>query len=93
MRTSQVDAVPPKKTGGKKKKKKVKAAEVVVEVKPPRIVFNVFNTQYDVIKEVGRREYNWKLSNKDPWYTQIEWDIIWADVAPNLERWKEMKPF
>jgi tubulin polyglutamylase TTLL6/13 len=53
----------------------------------------VFNTQYDIIKEVGRREFNWKLSNRDPWTTQIEWDIIWADVAPMLERWKEMKPF
>ena len=58
-----------------------------------RIVFNVFNTQYDVIKEVGKREFNWKLSNKDPWTTQIEWDIQWADVAPMLSCWKDMKPF
>lgn len=62
-------------------------------MKPQRVVFNVFNTQYDVIKEVGRREYNWKLSKRDPWNTQIEWDIIWCDVAPMLDRWKEMKPF
>jgi hypothetical protein len=68
IRASQAEALPPKKGGTKKKKKKVKPQEVV-EVKPPRVVFNIFHTQYDVIKEVGRREYNWKLSNRDPWTT------------------------
>ena len=64
-----------------------------MEPKPLRIVFNVFNTVYDVIKDVGKKDFNWKLSNRDPWNTQIEWDVQWADVAPCLERWKEMKPF
>ena len=52
-----------------------------------------FNTIYDIIKDTGKKDFNWKLSNRDPWVTQIEWDIQWADVAPALERWKEMKPF
>jgi len=45
------------------------------EEKPMRVVFNVFNTIYDVIKEVGKKDFNWKLSQRDPWNTQIEWDI------------------
>lgn len=49
----------------KKKKKKPKEPEK----KPERIVFNVFNTQYDIIKDTGKRDFNWKLSHKDPWYT------------------------
>lgn len=79
-----------------KKKKKKKKAQEPVEVeppKPPRIVFNIHNTIYDVIKEVAKRDFNWKISHKDPWNTYIEWDIQWADVAPMLEKWKEMKPF
>jgi len=46
-----------------------------------------------VIKEVGKKDFGWKISSKDPWNTYIEWDIQWADVAPMLEKWKEMKPF
>ena len=42
VRASQAEALPPKKPANKKKKKKV--VKEVVEVKPPRIVFNVFNT-------------------------------------------------
>ena len=49
----------------KKKKKKLK----VLEQQPIRIVFNVFNTQYDIIKDTGKRDFNWKLSLKDPWST------------------------
>lgn len=82
-------AAPAKK---KKKKKKAEAAEPV-DPKAPRIVFNVHNTIYDVIKEVGKKDFGWKISHKDPWHTHVEWDIQWADVAPMLERWKEMKPF
>ena len=77
----------------KKKKKTKKLEEVKPEPKPLRIVFNIFNTQYDVIKEVGKKDFGWKISHKDPWNTYIEWDIQWADVAPCLEKWKEMKPF
>ena len=42
---------------------------------------------------MGKKEFGWKLSHRDPWNTQIEWDIQWSDVAPWLEKWKEMKPF
>jgi len=42
---------------------------------------------------VGKKNFGWKLSHRDPWNTNIEWDIVWTDVAPMLEKWKEMKPF
>ena len=53
----------------KKKKKKILKEIVVVEQKPIRIVFNVFNTIYDIIKDTGKKDFNWKLSNRDPWAT------------------------
>ena len=75
------------------KKPKKKKEEVKIEFKPPRIVLNVFHTQYEIIEEVAKKNLNWKLSRRDPWNTQIEWDIAWVDVAPALGYWKEMKPF
>lgn len=53
----------------------------------------MFNTTYEIIEEVAKNEFNWKLSRKDPWNTNIEWDIGWMDVAPGLSYWKDMKPF
>ena len=78
-------------TEKKKKTKKQKQADLVI--KPPKICFNVFHTQYDLIKEIAKKCFSWKLSHRDPWNTNIEWDIIWSDTAPSLQYWKEMKPF
>jgi hypothetical protein len=54
--------------------------------KPMRITFNAFNTQYDVIKEVAKKVFGWRvISQKDPWIPGTEWDISWTDVAPALQ--------
>lgn len=76
-----------------KSKKKKRKEEQKLEVKPPRIVFNVCNTEYEIVELVGKKCFNWKLSKRDPWNTYIEWDINWTDCAPALQYWKEMKPF
>ena len=56
-------------------------------------MLNVFNTNYEIIEEVARDEFKWRLSRKDPWGPNAEWDIVWSDVAPGLSYWKEMKPY
>ena len=67
---SIVNAATPKKPEERKKKKQSKKENTrMQEEKPMRVVFNVFNTIYDVIKEVGKKDFNWKLSHRDPWNT------------------------
>lgn len=62
-------------------------------VKPMRITFNAFNTQYDVIKEVCKKVFGWRvISQKDPWLPGTEWDISWTDVAPALQMFQKIKP-
>lgn len=56
-------------------------------------MFNIFNTNYEIIEEVAKEEFKWRLSRKDPWGPNAEWDIVWSDVAPGLSYWKEMKPY
>jgi hypothetical protein len=62
-------------------------------MKPLRIKFNIHYAPYDVIKEVAKKDFNWRISRKEPWNPYIEWDIVWTDVAPSLDKWKEMRPF
>jgi tubulin polyglutamylase TTLL6/13 len=58
-----------------------------------RITFNAFNTQYDVIKEVCKKVFGWRvISQKDPWLPGTEWDISWTDVAPALQMFQKIKP-
>ena len=66
---SKLSANPIEKKKKKKKKDKEKEKEKEKETtqnKPPRVVFNVFNTIYDIIKEVGKKDFGWKASNRDP---------------------------
>lgn len=62
-------------------------------VKPPRLTFNIHYATYDIIKEVGKKDFGWKISQKEPWNPYVDWDIIFTDVAPSLDKWKEMRPY
>lgn len=55
-----------------------------------RVVMNVSMTQYEVVRKVGRKVFNWKLST-DP--ESDEWDIFWTDSAVQPERLARMKPY
>jgi tubulin polyglutamylase TTLL6/13 len=59
------------------------------ETQKPRIVFNISDTKYDVVKYVGRRLYKWKLTH-DP---ETEWDVCWTDNAVQVEQLAKMQPF
>jgi tubulin polyglutamylase TTLL6/13 len=52
------------------------------------------DTQYDVIKEVCKKVFGWRVvSQKDPWVQGAEWDMTWTDVAPALQLFQKIKPF
>jgi tubulin polyglutamylase TTLL6/13 len=51
---------------------------------------NVSMTQYDVVRKVGRKAFNWKLSYDAE---SEEWDMFWTDSAVQPERLARMKPY
>lgn len=69
----------------KLKKKKVK--------KPRRLVMNVLNTKYKVVKYVARNVFNMRLSFKTNIEDNDDWDICWSDGGVQPERLMKMKPF
>mmetsp|Transcript_2077 Transcript_2077/g.1898 ORF Transcript_2077/g.1898 Transcript_2077/m.1898 type:complete len:121 (+) Transcript_2077:60-422(+) len=68
-----------KKRKAKKPKKKVKA----------KIIFNVVDTKYPVVKFVGKRIFEWRLSY-DP---EGEWDVCWTDQAVQAEQLAKMQEY
>lgn len=58
--------------------------------KKPRIVCNVGDTQYDVIKSVAKSKLFWHL-NSD--FTNEEWDLQWTDSAVSPDKLSKMKPY
>ena len=41
-----------------------------------QIVINLSRSNYDIIKQVVRKETNWKIQLDDNFY-QAEWDLFW----------------
>ena len=55
-----------------------------------KVVINVSDTKYAVVKYVGKRMFGWRLS-----YSQedMNWDVMWTDNAVDPERLTHMKPY
>jgi len=68
------------------KPKKAKSGKP--KVKKPKLIVNVFNTQYDVVKEVNKKTMKYKLSMLP--FT-AEWDLYWADTGVTNEMLTKMK--
>lgn len=62
----------------------------VVIKKKPRIVCNVGDTQYDVVKHVAKKKLGWYL-NED--FQDDEWDLEWTDNAVSPEKLGKMRPY
>eukprot|EP00347_Sterkiella_histriomuscorum_P018900 403343740 len=83
---------PEQKTSMKNQESITPVVETII--KPPRITFNAFNTQYSIIKDIARKEFGWRvISQKDPWAPNVDWDIQWTDLAPPLEKFPKIKPY
>ena len=57
---------------------------------PGKIVLNVSDTKYAVVKYVGKKMFGWKLSYK---HEDMEWDVMWTDNAVDPERLTKMRPY
>lgn len=67
-------------SGMKKKKRKVNKK---------RLVMNVSQTKYYVVRYVARKIYKMKLSHND----EEDWDICWQDGAVQCEKLSKMRPY
>jgi len=68
-----------KKTDTKNTKKKSKA----------KVVFNISETRYEVVRHVARKMMNYKLTSEP----EVEWDVLWTDNAVQPETLARMQPF
>jgi len=57
--------------------------------KKKKIVFYVKDARYDVIKKIGKKEFNFRNTYKD----EEESSLIWSDVGLQPKRIQNMKPF
>jgi len=69
-----------------KSKKPVKKKKIV----RPKIVMNVSDTQYEVVKYVGKKLFGWKLSYETETF---DWDIMWTDNAVQPETLAKMQTY
>lgn len=75
----------------KKKKKRIK-------YKAKKLVLNVSETKYHVVRYVAKNLFNMRLSaysqsNKDCYDEKHEWDILWTDNGVTVDRLYKMKPY
>jgi len=58
---------------------------------PKKIIVNVRNTRYDLVKEAAKLVFKAKLSEKDE--EQNEWDLLWCDLSVPADRLMKMKDY
>jgi len=63
--------------------------EAKKEKKKNRIVMNVMNTQYNVVRKVAKKVFHFKLS----YAISNDWDIFWADYGITPEMLSKMKSY
>ena len=62
-------------------------------MKPRKLVMNVLNTKYKVVRYVARKMFKMRCSFKANIDDSDDWDICWSDGPINPERLMKMKPF
>ena len=67
-------------SGLKKKKRKVTKK---------RLIMNVSQTKYYVVRYVAKKIYKMKLTHND----EEDWDICWQDGAVQCEKLSKMRPY
>jgi tubulin polyglutamylase TTLL6/13 len=56
----------------------------------PQIVFNIFDTKYDIIPHIVEKVFNWSLSRDEE---DESWDVLWTDNAVSPDRLSRMKQY
>jgi tubulin polyglutamylase TTLL6/13 len=67
-----------------------------------KIILNVREIRYDLIKNIAKKVFGWKLTRLKPdketgstalTHAKADWDIIWLDSDFHIDRLKGMKPY
>ncbi len=61
----------------------------MLQALPQKLAMHVGNTQYDVVRFVGKKKYNMRLTHVD----EEEWDIMWIDTNMTPDKLSKMKPY
>lgn len=69
----------------KSKKKRRKKNNILNK----KVAFYVKDARYDVVKRIGKKEFEWRNTYKD----EEECNIIWSDIGLQPERLQNMKPY
>ena len=56
-----------------------------------RLAINVYHTKYDLIREVARDEFGFKVIEEEP--GEEEWDLMWFDFGVNPRLLQKMHTF
>lgn len=56
--------------------------------KNTKIVLNIADTKYPVVKHIAKKMMSWRVS-LDP--NSLDWDVLWTDTAVTAERLSSMK--
>lgn len=75
----------------KKKKKRIR-------YKAKKLVINLKETKYQILRYVAKEVFNFRLSNfnhiaNEPLDEKNEWDILWTDNGVTVDRLYKMKPY
>lgn len=89
--TDDEEPQPEPEEGKKRKKRRIK-------YKAKKLVLNTRETNYHIIRYVGKTVFNMRLSNfktlgPDKPTEQQEWDLLWTDDGVTVDRLYKMKPF
>lgn len=67
-----------------------------------KIILNVREIRYDLIKNIAKKVFGWRLTRLKPdketgstalTHAKADWDIIWLDSDFHIDRLKGMKPY
>ena len=57
--------------------KAIEKKKSIRKIKYPKVIFYVNDTQYPVVKAVGKKVFKWKLTLE----YEDDWDVCWTDMA------------
>jgi tubulin polyglutamylase TTLL6/13 len=59
-------------------------------IKGRKIIINVSDTKYPVVRTVARKILGWKLSRDEE---DENWDVWWTDAGVPPEKFSKMRPY
>jgi|TARA_B110001450_G_C17377153_1_gene382165 hypothetical protein len=67
-----------------------------------KIIMNVREVHYDIIKNIAKKTFGWRCTRLKPdkatgstalTHKEADWDLIWIDADFKIDRLQGMKPY